>query len=1229
MSPKSETMQVKTATAGDIGTGGNSERLRAFLESTPVAFFRTTLDGRFRTCNAACAKLFGFDNRDEFLSRAAQEFYFEPSDRSVVLQQLEKSASSFSTFQTRVRRKDGRELWLLENVMRVQDPDTGEPALEGTLIDITQLKADERKLQVQKAHLEQLIDSAPEAIAILRSDFRVERVNKEFANVFGYELHEVVAHDLRELIGDPTTANHDTELLKRALAGETVSVEGMRRRKDGSTIEVSVLLRPVTTESGEVGLFTIYREITQQKQAERLQSALYRIAEKASSALDLQELYKAIHGILQELMFARNCYIAFHDPVTDMVSFPYFVDEKDPPFPPHKFGKGLTEYVLRTGKALLATPARLDELVRRGELERAGSPSLDWMGVPLKKGDYTFGTLVVQSYRENVRYGEHEKEILTFVSQQIANAVEHRRSQEAIRESENKFRGLAETAVQAIFIYDGQRFLYVNAATEAMFGYSRRELLSMEDGWSLVDPEAREWTRQRIAQQLSHSAEPTRFEFKIRTRSGEERWLDFSSNRIEFERRAAIVATAVDITERKRSEQLQSALYRIAEETSAAGDLDEFYRFIHRIVGGLMHAENFYISLYDEQTEMLSFPYFVDEEDPRPERKKLGKGLTEYVLRTGQPLLATPSVFEDLVARGEVESIGAPSLDWLGVPLIISDKTIGVLVVQTYRENIRYRQTEKDILTFVSQHVAAAIEHKRSEDQVRQSEARYRSLVQSAVYGIYRSTLDGQFLAVNPSLIAMLGYESEEEMLAMNIGHDVYLETLERENFAGEFLAMRRWEGVEVKWRRKDGKSITVRLSGRVVTDESGDPAYIEGIVEDVTERRMLEQQLRQSQKMEAVGRLAGGVAHDFNNLLTVIRGYTEILLSDLPTGDVRRAELEEIMKASERAGSLTRQLLAFSRQQVLAPKVLNLNTIVLNMHNLLRRLLGEDIDLQTVLDPQLGHVKADPSQIEQVVMNLAVNARDAMPMGGRLTIETANVELTENWGRDIISAKPGPYVMIAMTDSGAGMDEATRARVFEPFFTTKEQGKGTGLGLSTAYGIVKQSDGYISVYSEVGIGSTFKVYLPCIETAKDVTAVPSSTPATHRGTETVLLVEDEEGVRKLVRGILARQGYKVLEAVSGEEALEIVHEYSGKLDLLLSDVVLVGMSGRELSERLRIQMPSLRVIYMSGYTDDAIVRHGVLTESAEFLQKPFSSDNLLRKVRAVLEKKQSGSASV
>ncbi len=1200
----------------------SEERFQLFVENTPVAIFRTTLDGHFKSCNLACAHLFGFETREEFLNRAAQEFYFDPADRKEILRALEHQPT-LRNLQTRVFRKDGSARWLLENVTLVQDPATGEQALEGTLIDITQLKEDERKLQIRKSHLEQLFDSAPEAIAILRNDLRVEQVNREFTNLYGYSEEETVGKDIRELIGTEHWTETDYVHLRRAMAGETVNIEGLRRRKDGTTIEVSVLVRPVTTESGGTGLYTIYREITQQKQVERLQSALYRIADKASSALDLQELYKAIHGILQELMYAKNCYIAFHDPVTDMVSFPYFVDEKDPQFPPHRFGKGLTEYVLRMGKALLATPDRLDDLVRRGELERAGSPSLDWMGVPLKKGDHTFGTLVVQSYRDNVRYGEHEKEILTFVSQQIANAVEHRRNQEAIRESENKFRGLAETAVQAIFILDGARFLYVNPATEAIFGYSRRELIAMEDGWELVDAESRDWTRARIMQQLNGSSEPTRFEFKIKTRSGEERWLDFSSNRIEFERRAAIVATAVDITQRKRAEQLQSALYRIAEETSAAGELDEFYRFIHGVVGGLMHAENFYIALYDENDGTLSFPYFVDEEDETPERKKLGKGLTEYVLRTGQPLLATPSVFEDLVARGEVESIGAPSLDWLGVPLIINDKATGVLVVQTYRENIRYRETEKDILTFVSQHVAAAIEHKSSEDQLRQSEARYRSLVQSAVYGIYRSTVDGQFLAVNPALIGMLGYRSEEEMLTLRIGHDVYLEPMERENFISEFLTMRRWEGVEVKWRRKDGKSITVRLSGRLVTDEGGQPAYIEGIVEDVTERRMLEQQLRQSQKMEAVGRLAGGVAHDFNNLLTVIRGYTEILLTDLPSDDSRRGELDEIMKASLRAGELTRQLLAFSRQQVLAPKVLNLNSIVTNMHNLLKRLLGEDVDLQTVLDPELGFAKADPSQVEQVIMNLAVNARDAMPMGGRLTIETANVELSPEWGRDLINAKPGPYVMIAMTDSGGGMDEATKARVFEPFFTTKEQGKGTGLGLSTAYGIVKQSDGYISVYSEVGIGSTFKVYLPRTDMVRDPNVTPVEIPETDRGSEAVLLVEDEEGVRKLVRGILSRQGYRVLEATSGEEAMDIVREYSGKIDLLLSDVVLVGMSGRELSERLRIQMPSLKVIYMSGYTDDAIVRHGVLTESAEFLQKPFSSDNLLRKVRVVLQKRQ------
>jgi two-component system, cell cycle sensor histidine kinase and response regulator CckA len=382
---------------------------------------------------------------------------------------------------------------------------------------------------------------------------------------------------------------------------------------------------------------------------------------------------------------------------------------------------------------------------------------------------------------------------------------------------------------------------------------------------------------------------------------------------------------------------------------------------------------------------------------------------------------------------------------------------------------------------------------------------------------------------------------------------------------------------------------------------------------------RQSEDYLRQSQKMEAVGRLAGGVAHDFNNLMTVIMGRSELLMTGLDEADPLRRNADEIKRTAERAVALTRQLLAFSRKQVLTPKVLDLNVVVANMDRMLRRLIGEDIDLVTVLGPALERVKADPGQIEQVIMNLAINARDAMPSGGKLTIETANVYLDHAYARKHAAVRPGPYVMLSVSDNGTGMDADTQSHIFEPFFTTKDQGKGTGLGLATVYGIVKQSEGYIWVYSEPGWGTSFKMYLPRIADAPEPLE-PVPAVAQPRGSETVLLVEDEDGVRELTREILTMNGYTVIAARHGAEALEVCQRHSGEIALILTDVVMPQMSGHELMERIRPLRPSLKVLYMSGYTDKAIVRHGMLTGDIAFLQKPFTPDALARKVREVLD---------
>ena len=685
----------------------------------------------------------------------------------------------------------------------------------------------------------------------------------------------------------------------------------------------------------------------------------------------------------------------------------------------------------------------------------------------------------------------------------------------------------------------------------------------------------------------------------------------------------AICVLYRDISEQKRAEALHSALYRITQKTSTDDDLQQFYTAVHSIVGELMYARNFYIALYDPLTQLLSFPYFEDEGEGRPAPRKLGKGLTEYVLRTGEPLMCGPDVFDELVKRGEAELIGAASLDWLGVPLKAGNTTFGVLVVQSYSGGARFGEKDKEILQFVSQQLASAIENKRNEEALRRSEARYRSLVQSAVYGIYRSSLEGRFFDVNPALIAMLGYDSAEEVLALDPKSDVFLDPSEQARVMGEFQRGARLDNVEVRWKRKDGSAITVRLSGRVVNSPEETAEVVEIIAEDITERRVLENQFRQAQKMEAVGRLAGGVAHDFNNLLMVISGYTEVLLEHTRKSNPLYPKIEAIHQATDRATTLTRQLLAFSRKQLLELKVVDLNVVVEDMERLLRPLIGENIELQTQLAPELGRTRADAGQIEQVIMNLVVNSKDAMPTGGKITIQSGNAQLKhDDLRREYSYIKPGDYVVLSVSDTGHGLDKETQLRIFEPFFTTKEKGKGTGLGLSTVYGIIKQSGGYVLVESELQRGTTFRIYLPRVEDALEPVNATGASSSQNGGSETVLLVEDEESVRQLVRETLESKGYKVLEADHGEAALHMVSGHSGRIDMLITDVVMPGMSGRQLSAQLCSSYPHTKVLYLSGYTEDAIAHEGVLDSGTAFLQKPFTLQMLARKVREVLDER-------
>ncbi len=790
-------------------------------------------------------------------------------------------------------------------------------------------------------------------------------------------------------------------------------------------------------------------------------------------------------------------------------------------------------------------------------------------------------------------------------------------AEDALTVEKAYFEQLIENAPEAISIVDENvNILRINSEFTRLYGFTAAEAAGKRLDLLIVPPDRyaeTTWITETIKTGSKLSLETRR---QRKDGSLVEVLLSTSPVLLNGKRTGAY-ASYRDITEQKRAEELNAALYAIAARSQSAEDLQQFFAGIHNIVGQLMNARNFYIALYDPQSQVLSFPYFVDEEDPTPAPKPLGRGLTEYVLRSGEPLLATPAVFEELVRRGEVELIGAPSLDWLGVPLKSGTTCIGALVVQSYNENARFGERDREILKFVSQQLAATIEHKRYEEALRRSEARSRSLILSAAFGICRCTLGGRFLDVNPALIAMLGHESVEDLLQLDARREVFVNPQELDRLAEDYRRTGSLNGVEVQWKRKDGRVIIVRLSGCAATSTDEPEEVLELIAEDITDRRQLEEQLRQAQKMDAVGRLAGGVAHDFNNLLMVINGYTEVLLEQLEKGSAMHHKVQSIQQAADRAATLTRQLLAFSRKQLLELKVVDVNTVIGDMERLLRPLIGENIELVTRLSTQTGHTRADAGQLEQVIMNLVVNAKDAMPDGGKLTLQSSDVTVRQDSEHRFI--QPGRYAVISVADTGHGMDKETQSRIFEPFFTTKEKGKGTGLGLSTVYGIVKQSNGYVFALSTPGAGTTFYVYLPRVEDSAEELSPAKSQPAEAGGCETVLLVEDEESVRELVRLTLVSRGYKVLEAEHGESGLRIAEAFKDPIDILITDVVMPGIGGRELAKKLLLLRPGISVLYLSGYTEDTVITQGALGPRTAFLQKPFTLQNLAKKVREVL----------
>jgi two-component system, cell cycle sensor histidine kinase and response regulator CckA len=1208
----------------------NEERYRAVVEQTAEGLVLADVDTkRVLECNVAFAGLLGY-TLEETLALTAYDFVVDEREaidrRSGHL--LDRRLPI--TGERRFRRKDDSIIDVEVNVTVIVYG--GKDVFCTIVRDISERKRAEEALRESELRFRSVTHSANDAIVSVDSEGNIIFLNKGAENAFGYTGPEILGKPVTQLVPEEYRAAY-AKGLERCLAtgetrviGKTVELSGLR--KDGSVFPFELSLATWRTAQGKF-VTGIFRDITERKQAEE---ALRRAHDQLETKVRERtaELAGANERLRREATERKLAEDALRDSeeryrlLFDSNPLPLWVyDVETLSFLAvnnaaiRNYGYSGEEFLTMTIADIRPAQDVPALLGRVAELGQTSNNTGKWRH--RKKDGSVIEVEIVSHTLDFV--GRPARIVLAI------DITERERAERALDESRQWLSAIFDSSRDGIIVEENERIVYVNNSYAHLFGYESAELTGQPVQLvSEQEPSERmlEYSRRRMRGEEA----PALYPFRGTKKDGTTVDLEASVSTAKIGEKSYIISLCRDITERKRMEDERQVISEIIQGVIATSDLNELLALVHHSIGKCLYAENCFVALYDEATDLMHFEFWVDKFDPCPSPRPIGVGFGSYVLRRGQPLLVDRELTEEMVRRGDVEQSGTMSASWLGVPLRTPTHTVGVLVVQHYEDENAYTSHDVDFLSSVGGQIALAIDRRRTEEDLDKQRGFLRQVIDLNPSFIFAKDREGRFTLVNQALAEAYGSTVEELLGKTDADFNANNEEVEwfqRDDVEVMDTGVEKFIPEEMI-TDASGNVRWLQTIKRPITSKNGTPKQILGVATDITERKKAEQalqdseqQLRQAQKMESIGTLAGGIAHDFNNLMTAVTGYSELTLRSLKVDDPLRSKIEEIKRAGERAASLTRQLLAFSRKQILQPVVLDLNTVIKGMGGLLPRMIGEDIELCFELDVSLGQVKADPGQMEQVLMNLAVNARDAMPPGGCLTIKTENV----NFGGKLVKrllVDPGHYVMLSVSDNGCGMDAETQAHIFEPFFTTKEVGKGTGLGLSTVYGIVKQSGGSIWAYSELGQGTTFRIYLPRVDKVVETEESRDEATAAPRGHETILLVEDEDMVRALSKEILEVYGYVVIAAANGKEGLRICQEFKGDIDLMITDVVMPQMGGRELAENVGALRPDMRVLFMSGFTDDAVVRHGVLDDGMCFIQKPFSPDSLARKAREVLD---------